>query len=92
MYNACMVSRKQGVQYTVRGVPDQVDDALRRKAREEGKSLNQVTVEALAAASGVAEEQVQYHDLDSLAASWVEDPEFEAVIVDQDRIEEDLWK
>ena len=34
-------------QYTVRDVPANIDLALRRKAREEGRSLNQILREAL---------------------------------------------
>jgi len=40
-YNECM-------QYTIRQVPRNLDEALRRAARERGKSLNEVTIEALA--------------------------------------------
>jgi hypothetical protein len=87
-----MGSKQPANQYTVRGVPDRVDEALRRRARDEGKSLNQVTVEALAAAAGVAEREVRYHDLDSLAGAWQEDPEFDAALEEQDQIEPELWK
>ena len=79
-------------QYTVRGVPDRVDEALRRRAKEEGKSLNQVTVEALAAASGVAEAPVRYHDLDSLSGTWQVDPEFDDALAAQDQVDPDVWQ
>jgi hypothetical protein len=36
------------MQYTIRNVPDTLDEALRRVARERGKSLNEVAIEALA--------------------------------------------
>jgi hypothetical protein len=87
-----MKSSQAGNQYTVRGVPDRVDAALRRRAREEGKSLNQVTVEALEAASGVAETPVLYHDLDSLAGSWRDDPEFDASLEAQDQVDPQVWQ
>ena len=51
-------------QYTIRSVPRKVDDALRAEAKSSGKSLNQVTVEALQKATGTAEEPAVYHDLD----------------------------
>ena len=79
-------------QYTVRGVPDRVDEVLRRRAKEEGKSLNQVTVEALAAASGVAEAPVRYHDLDSLSGTWQVDPEFDDALAAQDQVDADAWQ
>ena len=37
------------MQYTIRNIPDPLDAALRRSAREQGKSLNDVAIEALAA-------------------------------------------
>jgi SOS-response transcriptional repressor LexA len=35
------------MQYTLRNIPPQIDQALRRRALSERKSLNQVTIEAL---------------------------------------------
>ena len=40
------------MQYTIRGVPPVVDDALRMRARETGRSLNEVVIDALAAEEG----------------------------------------
>jgi hypothetical protein len=42
------------MQYTIRQVPTTVDRALRSKAKAEGKSLNQIAIEALALRAGVA--------------------------------------
>ncbi len=36
------------MQYTVRGISEALDKVIRRRAREKGKSLNEVTIEALA--------------------------------------------
>ena len=41
------------MQYTIRKVPKAVDKALRAKAKAEGKSLNQLAIEALAQRAGV---------------------------------------
>ncbi len=79
-------------QYTLRSVPGKVDQALRRKARQEGKSLNQVAVEALTAGSGLAEEPILYHDLDALAGTWVEDHGFDEAIRSQDQVDVHVWK
>lgn len=85
--------RTRGVQYTVRDVPQKVDDLLRRKAAEEQRSLNEVLKRALAKEAGLAEEPGPlYHDLDHLAGTWVEDPEFDAIIAEQDRVDEELWR
>ena len=84
---------RAGVQYTVRDVPRMVDAALRRKATEEGKSLNEVLRQALLKEAGLAgQERRTYDDLDHLAGTWVEDPEFDAAIAAQDVIDESLWK
>lgn len=42
------------MQYTIRQVPTVVDRALRKRAKSEGKSLNQLALEALAMRAGVA--------------------------------------
>ncbi|MBI4603182.1 MAG: hypothetical protein HY721_14580 [Planctomycetes bacterium] len=70
-----------------------MDEILRRKAHEERKSLNEVLKRALLKEAGVAQEpKTLYHDLDHLAGTWVEDPELDAIIAEQDRVDEDLWK
>jgi len=92
-YNAGMTrSESKAKQYTVRDIPLRVDEALRRKAKREGKSLNQVAVEALTLAAGRAEQPPTYHDLDDLAGTWVADPEFDAALEAQDQIDPELWK
>ncbi len=90
-YNACM-KRKREMQYTVRGVPSRVDEALRKRARQQEKSLNEVTLDALASAVGLGEERPLYHDLDALAGTWVSDPEFDRAIEMQDQVEPAAWK
>lgn len=81
------------VQYTVRSVPAHVDKALRRKAREERKSLNEILRAALIREAGGADLPARvYTDLDALAGSWVEVPGFDAAIEAQDRIDPDLWR
>jgi hypothetical protein len=47
-YNVCM-------QYTIRNVPDYLDAALRVSAREQGKSLNEVAIKALARGFGLGQ-------------------------------------
>ena len=91
-YNVGMKRSKRGKQYTIREVPLAVDAALRRKAKREGRSLNQVAVEALTLAAGLAEQPPTYHDLDDLAGTWVADPEFDAALEAQDQIDPELWK
>lgn len=80
------------MQYTVRNVPSFLDAALRRKAREEGKSLNEVTIEALARGAGVSGEQTRQRDLSDIAGAWREDPDFDKALAEQDVIDEKLWR
>ena len=84
-YNICM-------QYTIRNVPKTLDAMLRDRAKREGKSLNQVVLEAIAGALGIAKEPVRRRNLSELTGTWMEDPEFDRAIQDQDRVDEGLWK
>ena len=81
------------LQYTVRNIPEHVDRALRRKASEERKSLNQVLRDALIREAGVVEPSTRlYTDLDSLAGTWADDPGFDETIRAQDQVDESLWR
>lgn len=51
--NAC-TAYTNCMQYTIRGIPAAIDNALRARARADGKSLNQAAVAALAEGAGVA--------------------------------------
>lgn len=84
-YNRCM-------QYTIRNVPNMLDEALRRAARERGKSLNEVAIEALARGTGVTGEQHQRRDLGDIAGTWREDPHFDRALAAQDTIDEEMWR
>ena len=78
--------------YTTSGVPPEVHRALRTRAERERRSLNEVALDALRQGAGLADAPRTYHDLDHLAGTWVEDPEFDAAIAAQDVIDEDLWR
>ena len=72
------------MRYTVRNVPEPVDAALRRAARQQGKSLNAVAVEALTCGAGLAENRERQRDLSDVAATWRDDPEFDYALAAQD--------
>jgi hypothetical protein len=80
------------MQYTIRGIPPTVDDALRERARAAGKSLNEVALEALAEGAGVTSAPRQRRNLDDIVGTWKADKAFDEAIADQDQIDEDLWK
>jgi len=80
------------MQYTIRNVPGHVDAALRDKAREQGKSLNEVAVEALARGFGLGQAQIRQRDLSDIAGSWKKDPAFDRAIAAQDTVDEEMWQ
>ena len=86
------MSMRAKKQYTIRGIQVGLDRALKKKAEEEGKSLNTVLVESLERAAGFLGEPIVHFDLDGLIGKWEEDPEFERCMEEQERIESDLWK
>ena len=80
------------MQYTIRNIPKTLDAMLRDRAKKEGKSLNEMVIQSLARAMGFSKEPLRNRDLRHLSGTWVEDPEFDRAIEDQDRIDEDLWR
>jgi len=84
-YNTCM-------QYTIRKVPNSLDAALRRRAHEQGKSLNEVAIEALARGAGVGEERCRQRDLRDIAGTWLTDRAFERALAAQDTVDKELWR
>ena len=87
-----MKSRHKSFQYTVRAVPEEVDQRLRQMVRERGVSFNTVAVESLARAAGVSGEPACYDDLDALAGSWIEDPAVDRALAGFDKVDKELWK
>lgn len=79
-------------QVTIRRVPERVKQLLKELAKREEKSLNQIILEVLERGLGLSGEEIVYHDLDDLAGTWVEDPEFDKAIEEQHRIDPELWK
>ena len=80
------------MQYTVRGISKALDKAIRQRARSEGKSLNEVTVEALFGGLGLAKESVARRDLSDVVGTWKKDAAVDAALSAQDQIDESLWK
>jgi hypothetical protein len=80
------------MQYTIRKVPNSLDAALRRRAREQGKSLNEVAIEALARGAGVSGERDRRRDLRDIAGTWQRDRAFELAFAAQDTVDGELWQ
>ncbi|MEO8597475.1 MAG: hypothetical protein ABI759_29425 [Candidatus Solibacter sp.] len=77
------------VQYTVRGVPREVDIALRRKAANRKVSLNQVIVEELSEAAVGARQRADFSDL---VGKWTPDPAFDQILAAGRKIDRNKWK
>jgi hypothetical protein len=60
--------KKSTVQYTVRDVPEDVDNLLRESATLEGVSLNQATLQALQRGLGTERQPVRYRTLRQMIA------------------------
>jgi len=80
------------MQYTIRKVSDTLDAALRRAAREQGKSLNEVAIEAMTRGAGLTEPAVQQRDLHDIAGTWREDRAFDRARELHESIEAELWR
>ena len=84
--------KKRPVQYTIRAVPEDLDEAVRKHSVREGTSLNSYVVDALRRGVGLSDTPPRFHDLDHLSGSWVKDKACEKALKEFDRIDEDLWK
>jgi len=84
-----MRQQARNIQYTVRGIPQEVDRALRRKAAQRKLSLNQIIVEELTAGTTGARKRADFHDV---AGQWTADPAFDEIIATQRQIDPYKWK
>jgi DNA-binding transcriptional regulator YbjK len=80
------------IQYTLRKVPQQVDQALRQRAQAEKRSLNEITIEVIEHGLGLTGKPVRHHDLDDLIGTWVHDSKFDQAVEEMDQIDTELWK
>lgn len=80
------------MQYTLRGIPAELDEAIRERARTEGRSLNEVAVEALAEGLGLGAEAIVRRDLSDVVGTWRKEAAVEEALAAQDRVDEGLWK
>ena len=80
---------QEPVQYTIRGVPSEVDRALRTKAMQLKISLNQLVVDEL---TRVTIGQSRKADFSDLVGQWTPDPAFDEIIASQRQIDWEKWK
>jgi len=79
------------MQYTLRNIPPDLDRALKARAKQLGKSVNQYAVEALARSVG---QVVRVRNLRDMPGKWTKKDaaEFDAFLTDHRRIDDELWK
>jgi len=83
------MKKQAKVQYTIRGVPREVDRALRQKAAHRKQSLNQVIVDELSVAAVGPRQRADFSDL---AGRWIPDAAFDQILASQRQIDWDKWK
>jgi len=79
---------KSSVHYTIRGVPPEVDLALRRKAAQRKQSLNRVILDELAKA---LVGRVVKADFSEFVGQWTADPGFDEIVASQRQVDLEKW-
>lgn len=81
---------------TLRNIPPKLQEVIRHRAGADGLSLNKTVLRMLEEATGqrATTRRELHHDLDHLAGTWTEEEAaaFEAALVEQRRIDPELWE
>jgi hypothetical protein len=79
---------------TIEKLPDSLNKALHQKAIAEGRTVQDVAVDAIARGLNVGNTNVspKKGDWSEFIGSWVEDPEFDEAMKDFEKIDPELWK
>lgn len=79
---------------TVRGVPEDLSEALDEEKRRQGDSLNQTVITLLRRALGLEIDHQYDNGLEQLAGTWTDEDlrEFEENTRFLDEIDEELWE
>jgi plasmid stability protein len=79
------------MQYTIRNIPPEVDQALKARAKQLGKSVNQLALEVLTQSLG---QETRHRNLRNMPGSWTKQDaaRFDESLADQRQIDEELWK
>ena len=84
-----MKQQAEGIQYTIRGIPPEVDRVLRQKAARRKQSLNRVILEELTQAAIGGSRRADFSDI---VGRWTPDPAFDEILAAQRPIDWDRWK
>ncbi|HEX5100661.1 MAG TPA: hypothetical protein VFV94_14225 [Polyangiaceae bacterium] len=79
------------MQYTIRGIPPELDRALKARAKALGKSVNQVALETLAQSLG---QGLPKRSLRRMPGTWSrsEARAFDRFLAQHRAIDEELWR
>jgi plasmid stability protein len=80
------------IQYTIRGIPQDLDRVIRKKAERSGKSFNATVVEALTRALDLDNSDKKQSIFDRLPGSTTLDQAFFDAIEAQSQIDPEMWK
>jgi hypothetical protein len=80
------------IQYTIRNIPEPVDQVIRKRQQQTGKSFNQTVVDLLSLQTFGAEQPPQERGFDWLFAANTLDSSFDEAIKDISRIDGELWQ
>jgi hypothetical protein len=84
-----MSKQAELIQYTIRGVPPEVDRLIRRKAARTKQSINQVILDELVRATVGNARKADFSDL---VGRWMPDPAFDEIVAAQRQVDWDKWK
>ena len=79
------------IQYTIRNIPEPVDQVIRKRAASSGKSFNQTVIDLLSLQTFGTIEPQPDDNFDWLFGSMSLDDGFDETIKDMSRIEKDMW-
>lgn len=65
---------------------------LRRQASQEQRRLNPIALRTRRRELSLAKGERRHHDLDDLAGTWVDDPEFDRAVEAIDQVDTGLWR
>lgn len=80
------------MQFTVRGITEEIDRAARQSAERDGVSLNQALLQALRSGLGVAEDTPKKRDLSGIFDGEPLEPEVIQALEEQRQIDPEMWK
>jgi len=84
-----MKGQAKEIQYTLRGIPREVDRILRQRAAQRKQSLNQMILDELVMSTIGQKQRADFSDL---VGKWTPDPAFDEILAAQRRIDPDKWK